>query len=53
MMTKKNTIIEKDIIESFSNIIIEGFEGIKKRKANIIFSILLVLIVIDIIINKL
>lgn len=52
-MTNKNITMEKDIIESFSNIIIEGFEGIKKRKANMIFSILLVLIVLDIIQNKL
>lgn len=45
--------MKEDLIESFSNMIIEGFEGIKKRKANIIFSILLILIVFDIIQNKL
>jgi hypothetical protein len=39
----------QDIIEEFSNYLYEGFEGIKKRSANIIFSILLIIIVLDII----
>lgn len=37
------------IIEAFNEIIEEGFEGIKKNNARLIYSILLLFIVLDII----